>query len=235
MKKETVKQLREKVVLGYDEFAKDWDTTRRYAWPEFEMIKSKLKKNLKVLDLGCGNGRFFEICEKMGVEYVGLDNSKKLIELAKKNYPKGKFLVGDALSLPFENENFDLVVSFAVVHHVPAFDNQIKFMDEVARVLRKNGEFFVTTWNIFQPKYKRYIWLNRLRKLSLRSDLGWNDALIPFGEQKIERYVHAFTPDEMRKLLRKKFAIEEEYFTQKEARTGSWRKAYNLCWLAKKI
>ncbi len=234
MKKETAKQIRKDVENAYDNFAKDWDTTRQYDWPEFEIIKPKLKKGIKVLDLGCGNGRLYELCKNAGVDYVGIDNSKELIKLAQKNNPEGKFMVGDALDLPFGNEEFDLVISFAVVHHIPSRDNREKFFVEAARVLKNNGDFFVTTWNIFQPRYKKYIWENRLKKITLRSDLGWNDAWIPFGNGKILRYIHGFTPSEMRKLLNNNFEIEREFFTHKKEFLEKWENAYNLCYLAKK-
>lgn len=234
MKKETSQQIREKVVQAYDAFARDWDTTRQVAWPEFELVEPKLKNGLRVLDLGCGNGRFFEICKKAGVEYTGVDNSAELINLAQKNFPEGKFVVGDALDLPFSNASFDLVVSLAVIHHIPGKKNQEKFLQEISRVLKKDGEVFLTSWNIFQPRYRKYIWENRKNKLKLKSDLGWNDAWIPFGNERTLRFLHGFTPREMRKLLEENFKIEGEYFTRKNTQTKNWKEAYNLCWLAKK-
>jgi len=234
MKKEMAKQIRGQVVEAYDAFAQDWDTTRQYAWPEFELVKSKLNKGMKVLDLGCGNGRLFGLCKEIEVDYTGVDNSAELVKLAQKNNPEGKFIVGDALDLPFGDSEFDLVISLAVVHHIPGKENREKFFSEIARVLKNNGEVFITTWNIFQPKYRKYIQENRLKKLTLRSDLGWNDAWIPFGQEKVLRYVHGFTPNEMRKLLAKDFEIESEYFTQKKHQVKNWKEAFNLCYLAKR-
>ncbi len=80
------KDLLDSVREGYNSFAVDWDRTRKNDWSEFELLKSRIEKGSQVLDVGCGNGRLFKfIKDQADVNYTGMDNSEKLIEIAKNN------------------------------------------------------------------------------------------------------------------------------------------------------
>ena len=63
----------------YDKFAQDFSSTRAYAWEEFDIVKSKIWKGDRVLDLGCGNGRFRQFLGTTKVApgaYFGFDLSE---------------------------------------------------------------------------------------------------------------------------------------------------------------
>ena len=64
-------------------------------------------------------------------------------------YPGLKFVQGNALNMPFEDNSFDLVFSSAVLEHVGSFENQCKFLNECLRVSKKY--VFLTTPNRFYP------------------------------------------------------------------------------------
>lgn len=74
-----------------------------------EGILSKYK-NLKVLDAGCGYGRWSE----MFSNYVGVDFSEDFIDLAKGKYPNKQFIVADLKDLPFEDKEFDLAFCVSI-------------------------------------------------------------------------------------------------------------------------
>lgn len=96
-------------------------------------------KDKKILDLGCGSGFFIKELTKMGAKKViGLDISKKLIEIAKKENPKIDFYVGSALKTPFKKNEFDVVVSSLMVHYIK---NLNKLFGEISRILNKKGLF----------------------------------------------------------------------------------------------
>lgn len=203
-------------------------------WPEFHFLLPYLKKDQKFLDLGCGNGRLSAFTKSTGIDYTGVDNSAELIKLAKKNYAGEKFQVADITNLPFDDNSFDFISSVAVFHHLPSTKERQKAFDEVARILKKDGYFFITVWNIFQPKYKKYIWENRMKKLRFASHLGWNDAFIPFGQEKVLRYVHGYKPAEIERYLSKHFRIKKHWWSKAGEETDSWTDAYNICYLARK-
>ncbi|MBU0458652.1 class I SAM-dependent methyltransferase [Patescibacteria group bacterium] len=226
---------------GYNSFAQEWSNTRGYAWYEFEFIKEKIEDGSNVLDLGCGNGRLFKYLKGVtDVQYKGVDNSEKLIEIAKQNIPEGDFEVGDVLKLPFEDNSFDTVISIAVAHHITPRTNRVKFFDEISRVLKPESAAFVTVWNIHQDKYKKYLKMNMWHKIiqtiksPFNTSFGFGDCLIPFGEQKTLRYIHAFTPDEVAGLVKDKFEILETLFTDKDEVIKDWKEARNLCFYLRK-
>jgi ubiquinone/menaquinone biosynthesis C-methylase UbiE len=64
-------------------------------------------------------------------------------------YPGVKFVFGNGLNLPFNNQSFDFVHSSAVLEHVGSYANQRTFIRECARVARKG--FFLTTPNRWFP------------------------------------------------------------------------------------
>ncbi|MCB0825096.1 MAG: class I SAM-dependent methyltransferase [Armatimonadetes bacterium] len=96
----------------------------------------------RVLDLGCGQGRY---CGKMlscGVKAVGIDPVEKFIAKAKSDYPNGEFRVGVAENLPFADDSFDAVLSYLTIIDIPDLE---KAADEIARVLRPGGESRIVT------------------------------------------------------------------------------------------
>ena len=81
----------------------------------FALIK---KNNPKVLEVGCGNGRDAEVIYKNTTDYIGIDISEKLIELACKKIPQGKFEVADIEAYIFPH-GLDAVFAFASLIHTP--------------------------------------------------------------------------------------------------------------------
>src|SRR3989338_395855 len=71
-------------------------------------------QNGKVLDVGCGYGRYSEI---LGDNYTGIDLEKDAIETCQKKYPGKTFLEMDATKLDFPDDSFDLVISTIMFHH----------------------------------------------------------------------------------------------------------------------
>lgn len=165
--------------------ASDFARARSYTWKEFNFLFEGINLNEKVLDLGCGNGRFFE---KIKGKYFGLDTSEELIKLAKEKY--GDFFkVGSALNIPFDNNYFDRVYSIAVLHHIP-FGHQKKFINEISRVLKKNGIIVLTVWNL-DKKFLR----DDLKKISDK------EILLPW-HGVIDHYFYNLNLKDLEKLLK---------------------------------
>jgi ubiquinone/menaquinone biosynthesis C-methylase UbiE len=99
-------------------------------------------RNQDVLEIGCGNGHgAYLLNQRLPRSYVGLDVMEEQIEKARQRYPSYQFLVQDATDLShFANGSKDVVIIFGVLHHIPEWR---KVIDEVKRVLRPNGSFFV--------------------------------------------------------------------------------------------
>lgn len=100
-------------------------------------------KNLKILDSGCGEGRFCRILADLGTEYVlGIDACVPMIEAAKKiEKVNTGYRVADAQNLDFlDDESFDIAVSYLNQCDLPDFERNNK---EIFRVLKKGGLFIV--------------------------------------------------------------------------------------------
>lgn len=156
----------------------------------------------KVLDLGCGNGRFYELFKEKSIDYTGVDNSEKLIEIAKRRYPETKFLIADALNLSFPDNYFDKVYSFAFLHHIPSQEFRLKVLQEIRRVLKKEGVFILTVWKFHAKKEIFLLFKYTILKIIGKSRLDFKDIFKPWGK-KIKRYYHWFSKKELENLARK--------------------------------
>tara|TARA_Y100000389_G_scaffold89478_2_gene85952 strand:+ start:8392 stop:9228 length:837 start_codon:yes stop_codon:yes gene_type:complete len=98
-----------------------------------------------ILEIGCGRGGgLFHLARKHpNYNFVGLDYSENAIKMARNKFklPNLKFDVGDALSLPYRNNSFSVVLNVESSHCY--FDFK-KFILEVKRVLKPNGYFCYT-------------------------------------------------------------------------------------------
>lgn len=91
----------------------------------------------KILEIGCGPGALSQSLNRWypNASITGIDRDIQFIEFAKQNSPNLSFLVGDATNLPFEDESFDVVISYTVQEHI----EPSKFFGEQFRVLKPNG------------------------------------------------------------------------------------------------
>lgn len=98
------------------------------------------KKQLKILDVGCGAGFFSILLAKEGYKVVGTDLTKEMIEqskiLAEEEGADCRFLVMDAEKLEFQAGSFDVVISRNLTWTLP---NAKKAYREWFRVLKKGG------------------------------------------------------------------------------------------------
>jgi 2-polyprenyl-3-methyl-5-hydroxy-6-metoxy-1,4-benzoquinol methylase len=112
-----------------------------------DMIKSEREKTgnvLRVLDVGCGDGRCSEMILDMGNEVYGIDIRPDRVESAKQKGIKAS--VADLTkSFPFDDEFFDLIYAVEILEHI--YDTEF-FLQEAKRLLRKNGTLIVTVPNI---------------------------------------------------------------------------------------
>jgi len=95
----------------------------------------------KVLDIGIGTGVFAVELMKYKADITGIDVSEKMLDIARS---KGltNVAVGDAVSLDFPDESFDLVLSITALEFIKEYE---KAISEMVRVCRKGGRVVVGT------------------------------------------------------------------------------------------
>lgn len=101
----------------------------------------------QVLDVGCGMGRWCLYMAKRGLTPTGVDIVERAIETAKRwadmEGVDAAFAVASATSLPFPDESFDGYVGSNLLDHL-GLDNARKAVEEMGRVLRPGGVFFLS-------------------------------------------------------------------------------------------
>jgi len=237
MKKEVADKILEETRKSYNLIADKFSGTRQYPWKEFENFNKYIQSGYKVLDVGCGNGRLLEISKGKNIDYYGIDSSTHLIDKAKQRYSEAKFSVADMMNLPFEKESFDVVFAIAVFHHIPSYYRQ-KALSEINRVLRKQGIFIMTNWNLWQKQWWRLLYQYTKDKIFGKSELDYGDVYRPWKNEKGEivtkRYCHAYTKRELKKLLENSGfkTLEQSYF--KKGQKANWMNGYNLVTVVRK-
>jgi len=225
MKKDYAEYLLKKTQEDYNLIADDFSRTRAHIWGEIKFLfDDYLIEGDKVLDLGCGNGRYYETIKEKGADYVGVDNSEGLIKLAQKKHPGARFHTVDALNLPFPDNYFDKVYSIAVLHHMPSREFRSQFLKEAKRVLKQEGLLILTVWKFYDKKEMLLFFKYTILKLIGKSKLDFKDIFEPWGK-KTERYYHWFSKRELANLVKKEgFKIKEVDIIKKP--TGKRRNIY---------
>ena len=211
MDQSTAQAIMAKNQTDYAAMAAAFSRTRSNLPPDLLALKEYIIKGEKILDLGCGNGRFSELVAPE--DYLGADVCEALVKIAQEKYPNKKFTSVKALQLPFPDQSFDKVFCLAVIHHLPSEAYRRIFLGEIKRVLRPGGKLILTSWYLLdKPK----IWLQLIKmaglKLLGKNRLDFGDLFCPFkspqGEILAERYFHAFSLRGLRKLAaRQDFSI----------------------------
>ena len=202
MDRKYAEYLLKKTKEDYNLIAEEFSKTRSAIWPETEALFNKhLIPEEKVLDLGCGNGRYFEYLKKKKVNYFGVDNSDKLIEIAKSRYPGANFQIADAFNLPFLDNFFDKVISIAVLHHMPSKEYRLQFLKEIKRVLKPKGVLILTVWN-FRELKEFFLYFKFVVLKLFGSKLDFGDFLEPWAKKAV-RYFHYFSKKELINLAKK--------------------------------
>lgn len=114
----------------------------------------------KVLDVGSGTGIVLENIDLSPENYFGLDISESMLEISKSKFPKHFFFKGNMSNMPFEDNSFDSVISLFGSFSYSL--NHSKTVQEIERVLKPNGKYFIMVYGTKYQKRESYI-LNQFK------------------------------------------------------------------------
>jgi len=226
----------------WNKYAKCYDNLARHYLPYQNLVQEVCNhidqysagRPLNILDAGCGTGNYSIELSKRGHRVTGIDYSSAMFERAikKKNRAEWpKFLFYNLIQqLPFEDNNFDAIISIHVLYTIP---DQLQFLRELCRVARKQSIIIVV--NSSQPlslqKAIRHQWnmtkgIQRFQTLLALASVGfWN---IPISWRQQSGRYHITTADNLQRLLFTagvdKVSVNETYIGSVLG-IGYWRKS----------
>jgi SAM-dependent methyltransferase len=133
-----VKAYYEDVWERLPEDPEPWAWSRRRS-----LLLGEVRPGERVLDLGCGAGRFTAALREAGADPVGVEIAEGALQRARRNVPGADLRLAPADGpLPLEDSTVDLVWCSEVLEHVP---DTAGLLSEIRRVLRTGGRLLVTT------------------------------------------------------------------------------------------
>jgi SAM-dependent methyltransferase len=217
--------------ISYDFFAKDYHNKRRYHWKDLELFLRELnEERIRFsgynLDLGCANGRNFNLFLQSNSKLIGIDNSIELLKLARERLknsnvnsnvnPKSVYLVlSDVIALPLRPNVITNVFSIATIHHIKKNNQRNYVLSQIYNIMKNNGFLVLTVWRRYQKKYRFYFINDRIKRIFLPkyNKTQENLGLIEYGDKFVpwtlsnkgltyNRYYHFFSLKEIKGLLK---------------------------------
>lgn len=117
------------------DWSQTWEGARGWGIPVYEHVldRAAIAAGTRVLDCGCGAGRFTRMAADRGAIVAGVDAAGQLVEIAADRTPEGDFRVGDLEALPWPDDSFDVVTGFSAFQFA---DDQPRALAEAGRVAR---------------------------------------------------------------------------------------------------
>jgi len=189
--------------------------------PILKELTGSFKRPIKVLEVGCGTGRYFHALQNT-VELTGIDIAKPMLELARNplkaeevNIPLINLVEGSVFDHDFGNEKFDFIYSIGVVGEHAPFTKEIcnKFFD----LLNDDGTVYFTIVDLDDRK-------NLKRRLAETAY-----PLLPARIKEVldKRWVSNYmTHNELDKMMRES-SFDDYNITNYKAEGGGWTGAHH--------
>ncbi len=224
MKSETAARILSLNHQFYQSFAEDFSETRQRLQPGVLQVVDRFPPGSSILDVGCGNGELARELVKKGLDYsyLGIDFSASLLKKGPLDIPEKFPAVFSELDLSksswsgiFPDTPFDIVVSFAVLHHIPGREGQINVCKNIRRHISDHGVFFLSNWQFLKSPRLR-------RRIIPWGEAGFSEKDLDEGDYLLDwrrggtgiRYVHHFSPDELALIADETdFSIKESFYS----------------------
>ena len=203
----------------YQTFAANFSATRMRIQPGVRRILAGVEQQAHILDLGCGNGEAAFFLANNGYQglYLGLDLSAELLSYARDRlagqprYTFSQVNLGESdwhlrpdLGDAADGGKFDLILAFAVLHHLPGSDLHLRTCRSVYQLLKPGGRFIHSNWQFLNSDRLR-------RRIQPWESAGLDPADLEPGDYLLDwrqggrglRYVHHFDPHELTALARR--------------------------------
>lgn len=135
------------VMKGYDQCAGIYGSIRNNEIePDLALLIDLLEKGAKVLDIGCGSGIPIARTLAKHFKVTGVDLSNEMVQFSIKNVPNGTFIHADIIDVDLPSSEFDAIVSFYTIFHIPKERHKILFQ-KINSWLKDGGHILMTVSN----------------------------------------------------------------------------------------
>ena len=190
----------------YRNVAAEFDRSRAQPWAGWQPLLphlAALPPKPRVLDIGCGNGRFGHfLTQHLGaMRYTGVDYSPEMLQITRKRLPDAQLLARDLVSEAPPAGPFDLVVCFGFLHHIPGAAQRMELVRALGSALAAGGMLTFVTWRFadFERFRQRIVpW-----PAAFADQVEQNDYLLDWRRGAYAlRYCHHFELSEHDELVR---------------------------------
>lgn len=179
----------------YEYIASEFNVTRAYKWNWITDFINSLPKNSLIYDIGCGSGRNMDY---PNYQFIGFDNCLSFIELCRNKGLKAYY--SEITDIKIRDNNADALICIATFHHLSTYENRIKALQELKRIVKINGKILLSVWAKDQPKKTRITFDH------------YGDNIV-FWKKKYPRYYYIFQLDELKLLINEvNLNIDNEFY-----------------------
>jgi SAM-dependent methyltransferase len=107
------------------------------------------------LDVGCGTGALAQRLTRAGYQVTGVDPSEGMLEVMRARAPEVIAVRASGVSLPFDQDRFDVVLTVAALHHIADRVEVRRTLAEMVRVCKPSGAILVWDHNPRNPYWSR--------------------------------------------------------------------------------
>ena len=219
----------------YRNFAKSFSATRGRIQPGVARLLAQSTQIDGWLDIGCGNGTLAQalIERGFGGRYLGCDFSRGLIEEARQRVDSLQRT--SDISLDFqcvdisrsgwadeiEGGQWGTISAFAVLHHIPSFEERADLCRQIRSLLPPNHMFYLSVWQL-QNSPRLIARVKPWQTVGIQDDqVEEGDVLMDWRAGKLQgepsealRYVHIFTEGELEQLAQQaNFKIVKNFYS----------------------
>jgi tRNA (uracil-5-)-methyltransferase TRM9 len=216
----------------YQTFGREFSSTRQRLQPGVQRVLDMLTGDEALLDLGCGNGELARERMRRGQRgpYTGVDFSLPLLDVARQGWEDAPatFVRADLTRKGWEKPvlgkltspsgRFDVVVCFAVLHHIPGLDLRLRILQKVHDLLIVGGRFIHSEWQFLNSEKLK-------GRVQPWQAIGLSDSDVDPGDYLLDwrsggrglRYVHHFDEAELDDLAgASQFRVREAFYSDGE-------------------
>ena len=183
----------EHVLQPYNSISSHFKQTRVYLWPTAKAFIDTIKPYELVADIGCGNGRGIK-----EYPFISIGCDICLPNLIEASSQLDGVIRGNALHLPYRNNQFDKLISIAVIHHLSSPERRKQSIAEFIRIVKPGGKLFIQVWALEQPVDSRRKFIEQDNMVSWVLQKKYTKDKI--NDEIYHRFYHVFKSKELEEL-----------------------------------